>query len=336
MQPIYSRISPPYYDAQNVLTGGKYAQLPRLVIDEKPVVKILCKTHKIILDVLLIRPILLLIMTFWSRLILFYEIESINDKKLSPLAKLRLTEMKSRVQALAKKAGIANPQKLKVFTFCCLGGPIAASSDSKTIIVRIEELVKPQDLPSELQLERVDRREISEEEWVVKFRQWTTQNFLIENSIKKSYKSQAHVDLDIAFGKYFLKQFRNYEQNKRTLDAIIGHELGHCKNNHATKRTWAAFGWRLLSPFTLGISSFFENRVLNKLSQRYEKESDLFSAKKCHGAEALSNFLYSYLDISKSLHRKYPEVYDSRGNNLKDKRHPLLSDRITYLTRVIR
>lgn len=251
--------------------------------------------------------------------------------QLSPVAKKRLAEMEKRIQRIAKIAGFTEPERFKAVTFDA--GYYAAAAGHSTIIISIEQLIKPEDLPSALHLRKLETGEITEAEWLVSFKKWKRQNFSNENNSHLP-TSQAAVDYEIACSKAFLQQLKDNENEEKKFDAIICHELAHCKYRHTAKRAWATFAWKLLTPLTLGISSIFEKKIMNKLCRKQEKEADLFSAKKMNNAQGLNLFFNSYLGIGKSLHQKYPEQYDRYGNNLKDKKHPFITERIAYLARL--
>lgn len=313
---------------QNLLSEGRYRLLPRLAPkrSKTPLIKALHKVGNAIKDMLFIFSIFELIHRLFSEQRIR---QSITIDHLSPLAKKRLAEMERRIQHIAKIAGFTEPQKFKAVTFDT-GYPAAAAGRS-TIIISIEQLVKPEDLPNELSLRKLNGGEISEAQWLVTFKKWKRTNFSNEND-SPPHISQAAVDYEIARSKAFLKQLKNRENKEKIFDAIIWHELGHCGYRHTLKRSWAIFAWKLLTPLTLGISSIFEKRMMNKLCRKQEKEADLFSAKKFNGTQGLTLFFQACLDLGRSLHKKYPERYDRHGNSLKDRNHPPITERMAYLT----
>lgn len=235
--------------------------------------------------------------------------------------------MERRIQHIAKIAGCTNPEKFKAVTFDT--GYPAAAAGQYTIIISIEQLVKPEDLPNELDLKKLENGEISEAEWLISFKKWKRNNFSYETKAIP-HISQDAIDYEIMRSKAFLKQLKNKENKDKIFDAIICHELGHCKYRHTLKRTWIIFAWKLLTPLTLGISSIFEKKLIHTVYRKQEKEADLFSAKKI-GTQGLTLFFQACLDLGKALHHKYPERYDRHGNSLRDKNHPPMTERMASL-----
>lgn len=207
-------------------------------------------------------------------------------------------------------------------------GP-AQSSGNSTLITSPEYLVQPEDLPENLKLERLDKKEISE--WVIQFNIWLKSSFVF-NTIKP-LKSQFEVNKMIAFGKFWLQQFRNQSTYESNFEAVIGHELAHCYYNHTKKMALINWAWSLVSILTLGISSLFTRHFMAPHYKKAEKDADIFSAKK-FGTDGLINLFSDHLEAGKSLHKKYPERIDAHGNSLHDHFHPSFTKRINYLQKL--
>ena len=307
-------------------TDGKYNSLPRLKKEDSRIKKVAAKIFKIIRDITVISSITLLILALKARFTVRLTTRKMM-KNLSPVAIQRLKERENKIQEIAKKAGLSKPEKFKLFIMSDFRSP-AAAAGTATLITAPEYLVQPEDLPEDLKLERLDQKEISEEEWIVKFNKWLKTSFCPQEI--KPFKSQFEVDKMIAYGKVWLQQFRNQQNYELSFEGIVGHELGHCYYNHTTKHALANFGWSLLSIPTLGISSFFQRHVMTPVHNKAEKAADMYSAKK-FGTKGLINFFTDFREGAKSLHKKYPENYDANGNNPHDHDHPSVTARIEYL-----
>ena len=253
---------------------------------------------------------------------------TLDNKKLTPLGKQRLQETEEKIRSIAKKAGIINPQKIKL---CVMNSRSPAAAIGKsTIITSPEYLVQPKDLPEELNFARLDNQKLTEEEWVVKFNEWVRNNIMVSEKKSSKPKSQLEVDASIEFGKAFLRMYRDRDGFEKAFEAVVGHELGHCSHNHSFKHALADFGWDLLALPTLGISTLFHDKVLQPLHKKHEIEADLFSNSK-FGPEGLIRFFKEFSEAGKVLHEKYPQKYDENGGNKYDHQHPHLGERIVYL-----
>lgn len=312
-------------------TNGKYNSLPLLEKEDSRIKKVALEIFKIIGNITLIYPLVVLILSLKARSVV--KLSTMKTmKNLSPQAAQRLQEREKKIREIAQKAGLSNPGKFKLFISSDHNSPAAAAGTS-TLITAPEYLVQPEDLPEDLKLERLDKNEISEEEWVVKFNKWLKTSFCPQEI--KTFKSQYEVDKMITLGKVWLHQFKNQPTYEKNFEAIVGHELGHCYYNHSVKHALANLGWSLVSIPTLGISSLFSRHVMTPLHNKAEKDADIFSAKK-FGAEGLINFFSDCRDACKSMHNKYPGKIDAKGNNPHDHEHPSLTARIDYLQKLNR
>lgn len=248
-----------------------------------------------------------------------------NSRKFSPITQQRLREAEEKIHAIAKKTGIINPKKIKLGIENCVSQ--AAAVGKSQIILSPAVLIRPEDLPQELKLTRLDNKELTEEEWMVKFEKWGRQTFQI---ITKKPTSQFEVDETLVTGKILLKILKNQKAFEKMFEAIVAHELGHCVNNHSSKALLKEFGWNLLALPTLGISTLFHDKVSHSSSKKHEIEADLFSYS-TFGSEGLIKVFKEALEIGKILHVKYPQCYDENGNNKNDHKHPPLSERIRCL-----
>lgn len=276
------------------------------------------KLAKAVKDLSLIGPVIQLIFTLKAE-------ESVRrqfgeeSQKLSPQAKLRLAEMEKRVQDIAKKAGIANPQRFKVFV-----GPAASPFKAfprYTLLIPVECLLKPEDLPADLSLDKLNQKVMDKREWTDRCYQWLNQSFAPQKEKSPDRRLDYLFHLHVAHSAKFA-----------SLDeALIVHELGHCALDHVRKAAWQRFAWQLLAIPTLGISTLFEKRVMRKVSLKYENEADVFSAQKVNGADSLITYWSAQLFLGRIFHQTDPELWDAKGNYIKDRSHPLMTARIEYL-----
>lgn len=253
----------------------------------------------------------------------------LTEKKITPFAEQRLKEKEKKVQDMAKTVGIKHPNKMKVaLTKQNIGG-VAAAAGKSLVLIASNALLTTDDLPEELKLNLLDQGKMTEEEWVLKFAKWRYNKVFTKDA--KTPKSQAEVDLIVAFNKMILHQMRNQKDRDQMFDAILAHELGHSKKNDTRKLALASFGLDLLALPTLGVSTLFKNRVFNKYSRKLEKEADMFSVKANKSADGLIKLFQDCLEMGKTLQSKYPKWYDAQGNNKGDSGHPKTTKRISYL-----
>ena len=251
---------------------------------------------------------------------------NLKPEKLTSLGQQLLQEREIKIRSIARKAGFADYQKIKLGVIEC-GSPAAAIGKA-TLSTSPEYLVKPEDLPEELKLSRLDDNELTEEEWVVMFNEWVRTDIMVEKN--KDPKSQLELDVSIVYGKAFLNLLRDQNEYKKGYKSVVGHELGHCFNRHSLKTSLADLGWDLLALPTLGISTLFQDKVLEPLHRKHEIEADLYSQDK-FGSDGLVSFFTQYSECGKVLHEKYPHKYDDKGGNKSDHQHPHLGERILYL-----
>lgn len=253
-----------------------------------------------------------------------------KEKSITPFAEERLKEVEKNVQNMAATVGIKHPNKIKVVLTKQNIGGVAAAAGKKLVMVAPEFLLRPEDLPEELKLSRLDKGEITEQEWILKFAKWRDSKAFTSGGNRPN--SQAEVDGILAYSKSVLHQMRNPKDRNQMHAAVLAHELGHCKKNHSRQKALATFGWDLLALPTLGISMLFEKKVMNKFSRKQEKEADMISLKANRSGDGLIKFFDDILVAGQTLHTKYPKRYDAQGNNIGDHGHPKLTKRVAYLT----
>lgn len=237
----------------------------------------------------------------------------------------RLQEEEKKVQALAAKLGLKNPEKIKINLDWNQNYP-ARTTGSSLLFVSPSFLLTPDDLPEELKLTHLENKTLSEEEWIIKFILWEKGKILSD-----PLRCQFEVEMLILDTKEILNHLRNRKETELMYEGVLAHELEHIRKKHITKRILAALGWDMLAILTLGISTLFEHIVLAKLERKQEFEADAFGAKRLGTSKGLIKFFKVYLERGKIQHTKYPEFFDHEGNNKSDYAHPPLRERIAKL-----
>lgn len=185
-------------------------------------------------------------------------------------------------------------------------------SGARTLTIPPEEILKKEDMPTELQ-------NLEQPEWEKKYCKWMNTHFTA---------GKLHEPGFVPGLKHYIS---NSAMTNLMFEALAAHELGHCYHNHWLKAVFATFGWQLLSLPTLGISTLFEERVIGNFMRPREKEADLFAAIKLDSAKGLVPFFEMPCVENKALKQYYPDQFDAEGNNRTDKTHPPLTERIAYL-----
>lgn len=251
----------------------------------------------------------------------------LSYQHLSVKGMICLIETERKVRAIAKKAGIVNSEKIALRVMK-IESPLAATGRS-TLIITPAYLIRRQDLPKELQLARLDNKELTEEEWIVKFNKWVDSSIYTEEKPEK-IKSQLEIDISIEYGRTVLWGLKNPELFEKIFEGVVGHELGHCFYHHSLKKFFAEFAWDLLALPTLGISTLFQDKVLAPLYKKDELEADRFSQSKFE-PYGLIKFFKQDIKVKKKLYTKYPSRYDSNGEIISCHSHPSTTQRIKKL-----
>lgn len=309
--------------------GIEYDLLP-LEVRKSNSQKISCVVEKSVFTVIkltVIGAIALFIIKFLTHILIrnASQFLTVDNKTVTPLGGQRLGETEKKVHAIARKAGLPNANELKLLLNKT--GEQPALVGLSTLVLPPEYVVKPEDLPEELNLIHLDNLELTEEEWIIKFDDWLHKN-IVKGEVR--FKSQFEVDSFIERGKAFLRIFRDQKVYDKTFEALIGHEIGHYAKHHTIIGAIVDLGWDLIALPTLGISTFFNDKVLSIFYKKIEKEADLYSKSK-FGSEGLIRYLHENVQLGKYLHSKYPHKYDEHGEDRLDLNHPPLGERIKYL-----
>lgn len=281
-----------------------------------PVREILIKTAFTLKNMTVICPLVELIIKLSTEKLVVYSLQT-PPKRLSMLAKQRLKEKEAVILEIAKKAGISHPERLKLYVGSPYQGLHAAGSSA--LFISPERLLKEEDFPEALKLEKLRRGEISEKDYFIKLAKWLTTDFTQQTTPKK-----IGIDTKVWFGWIF-------PHTTLVEQAIVGHEIGHCVMHHAKKALLVSSILRILSLPTLGLTSFFEDRLMRKMLLRHEREADLFSAQKAGGAKGLICYFATTLHIKSRLHQHCPRDFDKEGNERNDATHPPMTKRVAYL-----
>ncbi|MCE5317735.1 MAG: hypothetical protein LLG04_10335 [Parachlamydia sp.] len=287
------------------------------ISSQTTVLNILKKAAKVVKDMTIVCPLVELIVALATEK-LFIRLSQTPPAQLSPLAKKRLKENEVLIHSIARQAGILHPERLKIYVGRPYGGIYAAGSSALSIPP--ERLLKKEDFPEHLSLDKFQRGEISD--YFFKLGQWLTQEFTHQKEVKK-----IGVDTKIWFKRIF--PFNSIAEN--VFRGIVGHEIAHCVSHDAKKKLLFSTVLRILSLPTLGLTLLFEDRLMRRMLLRHEKEADLFSARKVRGARGLISLFVLSLEYKQSRYRKFPQNYDQEGNERNDPTHPPMTQRIAYL-----
>lgn len=267
--------------------------------------------------------------TIFATALLFFLIEKKKTrttlhKQSTILGQNCIEEKEKQICQIAQKMGISTPFKLNTSKKAgCL-----AASGKNCIHVDPRYLFEKKDLPPELSLSLIDEQEISEEEWILKYAKWSYDNF----KLSLNFKSQLQIDTAIEYGREILDSMRNFLSFEERMGGALVHEFSHCVKRHTRTQILTHLFFDLLILPTVGTSFLMKKYVLGKLTLKQEKAADLFAKEKMC-ANSLIYFFQKLQIAGKALHSKYPDRFDSNGNNKCDKSHPALSKRIQYLTK---
>ena len=249
------------------------------------------------------------------------------------------TSTEQKIQALAKKMGIISSEKIKV----CVAGnesgrlgenffPAAMGSTYRQPVVLMQPqwLLNPEDLPSNLSVDRINAKTISVDEWISNFEFWLLNEFTEGHD---PFSSKLTVDTYRLCLQLWLKAFCNQELYQKLTDFLLGHELGHIHHADHLKNCLATLGLQLLAfPLTP-----FVPQILNAVNNcSSEKRADLFSVDHLGGEEAAIWFFQEVQKIQTILAEKYPELVIEKKQTVLsrfDKTHPSPAERIKYIIR---
>lgn len=302
--------------------GIHYNSLPKVQSNLQRFREVGSKIWATILKITVIMPFI----QFLLRLLMIrFHGFQLMAKKTTWFGKARLEGVEKGVQELAKRLGVNSTIKVNAFF---QNRENAAAAGRSLLFISSEFLIKPSDLPEELNLSHLDNQTMTEDAWILKFTEWKNGK-LYSGNVRKP-ESQLEVDKLFSDAKSFLKRWRNQEECDRVHKSILAHELGHIHHKHQYKLALADFGWDLLALPTLGISTLFNDHVIGRLNRKMEFEADSFGLSKI-GPNGLIKFFEEVSEANKTLHKKYPKIYDKKGNNKLDKSHPPLTVRIAKL-----
>lgn len=307
--------------ARNIISRGTYETLPRYKIKKVPHnnKKLLRKKiSNFLKDFTIVSPVFELLVSLNA---IPFRRWSFRDLCKIEMADAKL-ECTKRIAEIAKRVGIV--KEIKV----CVGKPFTSPMASfNTIILPPESLLKPEDLPKDLKLELIDQGKISEDEWIARFVVWHSDQYVL----RKIFPSQLSIDIRYIYGRDILRGLRDPKRRSQEFDAMIGHELAHCKLNHVKKSLYLEFGLQLLAWPTFGLYKLFKIKVLEMVALKQERKADLFSAKRVNGSSGLISYFFNRSHALKELHSIYPERFNALGDYTLGKDHPPYSERIKYL-----
>lgn len=307
----------------------EFNTLPRLPVEKKPTVAE--KIGAFIAEV--IKPYMLIISQLFLSKNIIKKI-TLNSRTITPLAQTRLRETEQKIQALAQRMGLGFSNKIQVhLTKTSPSSPAATGTPcAPHILLPAECLVKPEDLPEHLQLEKLKSNQISEEVWLQQFDEWLHKDFL--NLPRKLPTSQFEADQHMAIRKAWLKGFKNQEQYHKINEFVLGHELSHITHSDVLAKGFALLGWHILSVLTFGLLFIFKDKVMLALDRKHEKRADLFGAAKTGQTQGGIEFFKHFQEAEETIKMKYPELRDKFIQRAAQDPHPALAERIRYLEAV--
>lgn len=318
---------------QKTIEDVEYNSLPKISPKSGMVKKIAKKIARFVF--LPLSPLLNIIQIF--TLLLYPSLgvpEELKEKEFTPLIKERYNEIEKNIKAVAKKAGLTCSHKIKLYVTKELGVSPAATGlafAKPIMLLSPEYLLKPEDLPSHLNLKKLENKAINEDQWVIEFEKWINKDFL--HYTPKNPKSQLEVDSRRGALKLWLNIFRDQSSYQKTLEFIYGHELGHINHADSLKHCLVDFGWKILSILTGGPLIFLKEKILRAVQRSFEKTADLFSAKVTGYSAYGAKFFEYYQEDLKKRRIKYPQLankIDENGDHINST-HPKNSERISYL-----
>ncbi len=259
----------------------------------------------------------------------------------SPLAQQRFHETKLKIQQIAQKVGIQNPERISLLLNTSIAdSPAAYGSVLTESVISISPhwLVQPEDLPKELHLKRLENGELSEEMWLSLFEIWLWNDFLNrENPLLLYGRTKQSTDELRLAAKVWLTARRNQKEYDEVFEFVIGHECGHIKSSHNFLHNLARLGWGLLAFLSFGTLTPLTKKVLNCVSRIHESEADAIGANKTGKALGGVRFFEIIQERRKEMRAKYPDLakkFNEDGDRTKEYSHPQGSERIRTLRQI--
>lgn len=295
--------------------------------------------------------------------------QTLKTNTFSPLAMTRFQTTEKRVQEFAKRAGFKNPEAVKLLVGKTPFVPhmLPSSMGHKGnghVLIPPHFLMRKEDLPDNLSLEKLDNGTLTEDAWIENFEKW-----LFNDQLKTDYLYSRGklTDADKTNLKAWLRLFRNPDYD-RMIDWVMAHELGHVDHSDSYRIAlmqlcsfFVALGVAaaivasivLFLPTSLfltvalsiilGNISFnlafklFTDIIFTGPQRKNETRADEFATKITQDPEAGMLFFKDVMETLKAYRAAHPELkhmFSENGDTIGNRKHPLYADRIEHLRKL--
>ncbi len=275
-------------------------------------------------------------------------------------AQPRINEINQRIKFFEKKYGVIKSAELAIGSF----QSSAALVQKKIVKVPSWFLFHCDDIPSRFRITGPDDPRIVDDPFLKDFGNWLNEKFR-EFGITQNFQPEKSGQ---GILQRLLLLLRDRDLFEKAKDFTLGHEMAHfahCQKSGDKLNIWKlvsdvafvigaattlfAFG---LVPFVSSviivsiagvgfvlftgamISFFFYDRSVCAASREEEKQADLDAARALQDVQGGIYYFDNSRRFNLAKRISNPSLnnqFDAKGNNLKDKHHPLLSERIAYL-----
>lgn len=286
-------------------------------------------------------------------------INRLNNFTSSFNANMRFEEVKSKIRNLEEKMKIPKTVQLKLTSF---NESPSAGIISNTIKIPIWFLFKYEDIPLRFRITDLDDPRLNDKNYLNCLAEWMNERF------REAGLSSVIRKTDYGSLQTVIKLMRDRNLYEKSKDFTLGHELSHLNHvqlgqwylNHEKKSisTVGVIGGILLlflavsiSPFvhlavtltaggiaitisTLGILTHLKTMGSSRSVIEEEKIADMESAEVLQDATGGIYLFETYRHQNLAIRLSgLPQMLniDKNGNNLRDKSHPPITERIAYL-----
>lgn len=270
----------------------------------------------------------------------------------------RIDNFQAKLHDYKKRMGVNTHVDLSVIEF---NKAPCAGLGSKTINIPSWFLFKYDDIPQRFRITDMNDPRLTNHAFLTEFANWMNEK-IGELGLTSICRLADHGILQ-----HVIRLLRNPEMFEKSKDFIFGHELAHLAHSYegefAKFLQVASFGGTLsgilflfftvsIAPvvhvgitvavsgiaFALtigGIVGVIRNQSAPVSGIEEERKADLDAAKMLNNAEGGIYYFQSSIDRHLAIRRSSPTLHrdiDERGNNIEDKDHPLLTERVAYLT----
>ena len=272
---------------------------------------------------------------------------------------VRFVELQTKVRDYEKKMNILNPVDLSIIKFH--KSARAKSGRARSVNLPSWYLFKHEDIPDRFRIADLNDRRLVNSAFLNDLAGWMNEK-IREMGLTTVCRPVDHGTLQRFI--YLLRDPILYEKAK---DFVIGHEMAHLSHHQerALHRVYEklSVGGVMMGIFSLilavsiapivhltitvcvtgiaiaitggsALAWFNRAKESDPVAVEEEKAADLDSAKVLKDAAGGIYYFQSSIDHLLAIRRSNPSEHrniDERGNNLKDKDHPPLTDRVAYL-----